>query len=106
MSAVCQVCGAVWGGPTLGRLNHCDSATRPKIDATKAQPYKVEKIAGKVLGRTVCECGQPAVRPSSCDTGAKVCQRCYDCELGGYSVRPVKATPDHTYRVRLPKKNL
>ena len=106
MSAVCQVCGAVWAGATLGRLYHCDSKTRAKIDATKAQPYKVEKIAGKVLGRTVCECGQPAVRPSSCDTSAKVCQRCFDCEIGGYSVKPVKATPDHTYRVRLPRKNL
>ena len=106
MSAVCTVCGAVWGGPTLGRLYHCDSATRAKIDQTKAQPYKVEKIASKVLGRTVCECGKPAVRPSSCDTSAKVCQRCHDCELGGYSVRPVRAKVDHTYRVRLPRKNL
>jgi len=106
VSAVCQVCGAVWAGPTLGRLYHCDSKTRAKIDATKAQPYKVEKIAGKVLGRTVCECGQPAVRPSSCDTSAKVCQRCFECEIGGYSVKPVKTTPDHTYRVRLPRKNL
>ena len=103
MSAACDVCGKVWGGPTLGRLYHCDSATIAKIDQTKEQPHKVEKIAGKVLGRIVCECGQPTVRASSCDTGAKVCQRCYDCEFGGYSIRPPKPTADHTYKVRLPR---
>ena len=105
MKHICEVCGKVWGGPTLGRLYHCDSATIAKIDQTKEQPHKVEKIAGKVLGRIVCECGQPAVRASSCDTGAKVCQRCYDCEFGGYSIRPPKPTADHTYKVRLPRKN-
>ena len=106
MKHICEVCGKVWGGPTLGRLYHCDSATIAKIDQTKEQPHKVEKIAGKVLGRIVCECGQPTVRASSCDTGAKVCQRCYDCEFGGYSIRPPKPTADHTYKVRLPRKNL
>jgi hypothetical protein len=106
MSAVCQVCGKVWGGPTLGRINHCDSKTRAKIDQTAEQPYKVEKIASKVLGRTVCECGQEAVRASSCDTSSRVCQRCYECEIGGYSIRPAKPTADHSYRVRLPRKNL
>ena len=105
MSAVCATCGKVWAGATLGRLYHCDSATIAKIDQTKEQPHKVEKIAGKVLGRIVCECGQPTVRASSCDTGAKVCQRCYDCEFGGYSIRPPKPTADHTYKVRLPRKN-
>ena len=105
MKHICEVCGKVWGGPTLGRLYHCDSATIAKIDQTKEQPHKVEKIAGKVLGRIVCECGQPTVRASSCDTGAKVCQRCYDCEFGGYSIRPPKPTADHTYKVRLPRKN-
>ena len=103
MKHICEVCGKVWGGPTLGRLYHCDSATIAKIDQTKEQPHKVEKIAGKVLGRIVCECGQPTVRASSCDTGAKVCQRCYDCEFGGYSIRPPKPTADHTYKVRLPR---
>ena len=103
MKHICEVCGKVWGGPTLGRLYHCDSATIAKIDQTKEQPHKVEKIAGKVLGRIVCECGQPTVRASSCDTGAKVCQRCYDCEIGGYSIRPPKPTADHTYKVRLPR---
>ena len=105
MKHICEVCGKVWGGPTLGRLYHCDSATIAKIDQTKEQPHKVEKIAGRVLGRIVCECGQPTVRASSCDTGAKVCQRCYDCEFGGYSIRPPKPTADHTYKVRLPRKN-
>jgi hypothetical protein len=106
MSAVCQVCGKVWAGPTLGRINHCDSKTRAKIDATKAQPYKVEKAGERLSGRTVCECGQEAVRASSCDTSSRVCQRCYDCEIGGYSIRPAKARADHTYKVRLPRKNL
>ena len=106
MSAVCTVCGKVWGGPSLGRINHCDSKTRAKIDEKAEQPYKVEKIAGKILGRTVCECGQEAVRASSCDTSSRVCQRCYDCELGGYSIKPAKPRADHSYAVRIPRKNL
>ena len=106
MSAVCQVCGKVWGGPSLGRINHCDSKTRAKIDQTAEQPYKVEKIASKVLGRTVCECGQEAVIASSCDTSSRVCQRCHDCEIGGYSIKPAKPRADHSYAVRIPRKKL
>jgi hypothetical protein len=104
MSAVCATCGAVWAGATLGRLYHCDSATIAKIDQTKEQPYKVEKIAGKVLGRIVCECGQTAVRASSCDTGAKVCQRCYDCEKKNQrNFSKGSGSIGETYKVRMPR---
>ena len=101
MSAICKVCAKVWAGPSLGRLYHCDSETIAKIDQTKAQPYKVEKIASKVLGRTVCECGQPAVRPSSCDARSFVCQRCHDCEIGGYGTRLARGSAGEAYTVRL-----
>ena len=101
MSAICKVCAKIWAGPSLGRLYHCDSETIAKIDQTKAQPYPVEKIAGKVLGRTVCECGQPAVRPSSCDARSSVCQRCHDCEIGGYGSKLARGSAGESYTVRL-----
>ena len=102
MSAVCKVCGAVWAGPSLGRLYHCDSETIHKIDQSAEQPYKVKQIGERLSGRTVCECGQTAVRPSSCDARSSVCQRCYQCEIGGYGSRLAKSTGVETYAVRLP----
>jgi hypothetical protein len=102
MSSICKVCAKVWAGPSLGRLYHCDSETIRKIDQSAEQPYKVKQIGERLSGRTVCECGQPAVRPSSCDARSSVCQRCHDCEIGGYGTRLAKSPGIETYAVRLP----
>ena len=102
MSAVCKFCAKIWAGPSLGRLYHCDSETIRKIDRTAEQPYKVNRLGERLSGRTVCECGQTAVRPSSCDARSSVCQRCYQCEIGGYGSRLARSTGVETYAVRLP----
>ncbi len=101
MSAVCKVCAKIWAGPSLGRLYHCDSETIRKIDQSAEQPYKVKQIGERLSGRTVCECGQTAVRPSSCDARSSVCQRCYDCEIGGYGSRLARGSAGESYTVRL-----
>lgn len=101
MSSVCKTCGAVWAGPSIGRLWHCDSASIRKVNKSAAQPYKVEKIKNNPVRRTLCECGQVAVRSSSCDARSQVCQRCHDCEVGGYGTRLAKGSAGEAYSVRL-----
>ena len=46
------------------------------------------------------------VRSDAVQRGAWLSMVCYctERETGGYSIKPAKATADHTYKVRLPRK--
>ena len=81
---VCKTCGGLWG--TAGHNNRC--------------PQKTYTLEGKF-----CECGNPATTTSAVSSRPDpVCQRCHDCEKGGYTTH--LSTSDnyyHTYIVRFPE---
>ena len=101
MSAVCTVCGKVWGGPTLGKMFHCKPLKPVRIKQKKSD------LPAVINDQKMCECGSVATTTSAVSSRPDpVCQRCHDCELGGYTINHPKPTTDHTYAVRLPRKNL
>ena len=60
MSAICAMCGQVWGGATLGKLWHCRS-----VKAVKPKVKKREIVQVKVEQKSMCECGQIATTTSA-----------------------------------------
>ena len=76
MSEICEMCGGVWAGASLGRMFHC----RPR-KALKIKEKKRDAVKQIDKGGRRCECGQPATTFSAVTSRTDpVCQRCHDCE--------------------------
>lgn len=101
---MCEMCGQVWAGVTLGRMFHC----RPR-KALKRKEKKREDAKQIDKGEKRCECGQPATTFSAVTSHSdKVCQRCHDCEkINQRNFSKGSDSIGATYKVRMPRvKNL
>lgn len=101
MSAICAMCGQVWGGATLGKLWHCRS-----VKAVKPKARKREIVQVKEKQKSMCECGQIATTTSAVTSHSdKVCQRCHDCEkINQRNFGKGSDSIGATYKVRMPKR--
>jgi len=92
MAAVCEMCGKIWQGVTLGKMFHC-------------RPRKALKRKKKHVEEKRCECGEIATTFSAVTSHlAKVCQRCHDCEKKNQrNFSNGSDCNSATYAVRMPR---
>lgn len=95
MSEICEMCGSIWGGATIGKLWHCRSVKPVKPKAKKREIVQVKN-------ERMCECGSVAMIDSPLEPSSKICQRCRDCESAGYSLTHRDGLYGKSYSVNLP----
>jgi hypothetical protein len=93
MAAVCEMCGKIWAGVTLGKMFHCTPRKALKRKEKKRDAVQIDK------GERRCECGQLATVYDAwstpicvgCEEKEKINQRNFSkgsgCNSGTYEVR-------------------
>jgi hypothetical protein len=97
MAAVCEMCGQVWQGVTLGKMFHC----RPR-KALKRKEKKRDAVKQINKGERRCECGQLATVYDAWST--PICVGCEEKEkINQRNFSNSSGCNSATYSVRMPK---
>jgi hypothetical protein len=96
MGAVCDMCGKIWQGMTLGKMFHCTPRKALKIKEKKLDTVQVNK------GGKKCECGQLATVYGAWST--PICVGCKEKEkINQRNFSNSSACNSATYEVRMPR---
>ena len=96
MAAVCEMCGQVWQGVTLGKMFHCRPRKALKRKEKKLDAVQINK------GERRCECGQLATVYDAWST--PICVGCEEKEkINQRNFSKGSACNSVAYAVRMPR---